>query len=204
MRKYFKEFIVVLNRKGIVETFVNILIIVSCRIFSVLKIFILRIRGYGIDFDVLLKGGNVFFQSTKNAISISSKSTFGKNTRVTAGGKGKINIGKSVLVDDSTFIMAQEKIEIGENTSIASFCFITDFNHKYENLNISVLYQGYEADSVSIGRNVWIGTHVIVLPGVKIGDGAVIGAGSVVTHDVPENSIAVGNPARVIKKIKKN
>ena len=58
-----------------------------------------------------------------------------------------------------------------------------------------------EIKSVIIGKNVWIGTHAVILPGVTIGDRAVIGAGSIVTKDVPANSVAVGNPAKVIKNI---
>ena len=54
---------------------------------------------------------------------------------------------------------------------------------------------------VTIGKNVWIGSGSIILPGVSIGDNSIIGAGSVVNKDIPENSIAVGNPCKVIKKI---
>ena len=57
------------------------------------------------------------------------------------------------------------------------------------------------AEPVSIGHNVWIGGNVTILPGVTIGDNCTIGAGSVVTHNIPANSIAVGNPARVISKL---
>jgi maltose O-acetyltransferase len=56
------------------------------------------------------------------------------------------------------------------------------------------------AQSVNIGRNVWIGANAVVLKGVNIGDNAVIGAGSIVTHDVPKDEIWVGNPARYLRK----
>ena len=65
--------------------------------------------------------------------------------------------------------------------------------------------QGLEyAKPIEVGNNVWIGGNVVVLPGVKIGDNCVIGAGSVVVKDIPENSVAVGNPCKVIKKIEQN
>ncbi|NRW82134.1 acetyltransferase-like isoleucine patch superfamily enzyme [Clostridium beijerinckii] len=54
---------------------------------------------------------------------------------------------------------------------------------------------------VRIGNNVWIGSNAVILPGVTIGDNSVIGAGSVVTHDIPENVVAVGNPCRVLREI---
>lgn len=62
------------------------------------------------------------------------------------------------------------------------------------------LSQPLETKPVTIGRNCWIGARVIILPGVTIGNFSIIGAGSVVTKDIPEYSIAVGNPAHVIKK----
>lgn len=201
MRKYFKEFIAVIRRKGLLETVIHGFSLILIKLLSLIKIFSLRLRGYRIEYSVLLRGDNNFFQSTKHAISISSGVILGKGTRISGGGEGKIFINENVLIDNYTFVMAHEKIIIGENTSIAAFCFITDFNHKFKSKNVSVLKQGYDTKPVSIGKAVWIGTHCIILPGVRIGDGAVIGAGSVVTHDVPERSIAVGNPAKVIKKI---
>ncbi len=203
MSRNARELIKIINRKGFLETLVEAFRLFAQKTTSLIKISILRLRGYNIDYSVLLRGNNNFFQSVKNSITISGKVTLGRATRMTAGGSGKVHIGENVLVDDSTFIMAHEKIEIGKNTTIAAFCFITDFNHSYKNGSVSVLEQGYETKPISIGKNVWIGTHCIVLPGIKIGDGSIIGAGSVVTHDVPENSIAVGNPARIVKKIKR-
>ena len=62
--------------------------------------------------------------------------------------------------------------------------------------------QGLEyALPIRVGNNVWIGAQVCVLPGVSIGNNCVIGAGSVVTHDIPDNSLAVGNPCRVVRKL---
>lgn len=57
------------------------------------------------------------------------------------------------------------------------------------------------AKPIEVGNHVWFGGNVVVLPGVKIGDNCVIGAGSVVTKDIPENSVAVGNPCKVIRKV---
>jgi len=194
-------FVELLRNKGVLNSFFDGIKLLFDKILSIVKISFLRIRGFDIDFSVNLRGGNIFFQSFKNSILVSKNVTLGKNTRITCGGSGKILIKENVHIDDSTFIMAQEKIEIGKNSTIAAFCFITDFNHKFEKDNLSVLKQSSTTKSVSIGDNVWIGTHVVILPGVSIGNRVVIGAGSVVTKDIVSNSIAVGNPAIVIKTI---
>lgn len=190
-----------ITRKGFIETVVHGFKNLIDKLFSQIKIFILKIRGYGIDYSVLLRGNNFFFQSTKRAVNISNNTIIGNNTRISAGGNGKVYIGENVLIDDCTFIMAHEKITIGKNTKIAAFCFITDFNHKYKDKNLHLVDQGYDTKPVLIGENVWIGTHSIILPGVNIGNRSVVGAGSVVTKDIPANSVAVGNPAKVIKHI---
>lgn len=194
--------LVTLKKKGVIETFLYAAKLGMYKFFSVITIFFLKLRGYDVDYSVLLKGHNFFFQSTKHAIVVGRGTTIGQHTRISGGGSGKVYIGENVLIDDFTFIMAHEKITIGKNVTIASFCFITDFNHQFKNKKVSVLKQGYDTNPVVIKNNVWIGTHTVVLPGVTIGEGSVIGAGSVVTHTIPANSIAVGNPAKVIKKNK--
>ena len=72
-------------------------------------------------------------------------------------------------------------------------------NHGFLDLDMNIAQQEHHSKDITIGDGVWIGAGVIVLPGVKIGDRSVIGAGAVVTRDIPSESIAVGVPARVIK-----
>ena len=59
--------------------------------------------------------------------------------------------------------------------------------------------QGHDSNDISVGNDVWIGSHVVVLPGVKIGNSVVIGAHSVVAKDIPDNAVAIGSPARVVR-----
>ena len=195
-----KFFLKIIKKKGMLESLIYAVKLILGKSISVIKIFFLRLRGYKIDYTVLLRGANFFFQSTYGAINIDKKSIIGKRTRISAGGNGKIVIGKNVLIDDSTFIMSHESIEIGENTKIAAFCFITDFNHKFKDSEQPIVEQGYETRPVKIGNNAWIGTHVVILPGVTIGDSAVVGAGSVVTKNVSSRAVVVGNPARILKR----
>ena len=114
-------------------------------------------------------------------------------------------IGKNVEINDYVHIGVANGVTIGDNTLIASKVFISDHNHGCYNGEIQSspnekpISRVLKSEEINIGRNVWIGEFVSVLPGVTIGDGAIIGAMSVVTKDIPSNSIAVGSPARVIK-----
>jgi acetyltransferase-like isoleucine patch superfamily enzyme len=90
-------------------------------------------------------------------------------------------------------------IRIGDNVQIAPNVGLYTAGHP---VHPDSRNSGYEYGiDITIGDNVWLGGGVIVLPGVTIGDNAVIGAGSVVTKDIPDNCVAVGNPARIIKRI---
>ena len=108
-----------------------------------------------------------------------------------------IKIGKNVFINACCRFQDQGGIEIGDGSLIGHNTTIATLNHDFNPDKRANLHPS----PVKIGKNVWIGSDCTILPGVEIGDGAVIGAGSVVTKNVPANSIAVGNPARVIKQI---
>ena len=110
-----------------------------------------------------------------------------------------IVLGKTVFINSNCYFMDGAKITVGDNVFIGPSCGFYTANHP---LDYQTRNQGIEqALPILIGNNVWLGGNVIVLPGVKIGDGCVIGAGSVVTKDIEANSIATGVPCKVIKKI---
>ena len=110
-----------------------------------------------------------------------------------------IVLGKNVFINSNCYFMDGAKITVGDNVFIGPSCGFYTANHP---LDYQTRNQGIEqALPILIGNNVWLGGHVIVLPGVEIGDGCVIGAGSVVTKDIEANSIATGVPCKVIKKI---
>jgi acetyltransferase-like isoleucine patch superfamily enzyme len=110
-----------------------------------------------------------------------------------------IRIGNNTRIHGSC-IHAHERIEIGKNCLIAANCQIIDANGHGTNLSQRIKSQG-NTKPVIIGDNVWIGTGCIILPGTKIGNGAVLSAGSVIKGEIPENSVYGGNPAKFIKKI---
>ncbi len=94
----------------------------------------------------------------------------------------------------------QGKCIIGEYVMMGPECQIWTINHKHSSLDIPMGLQGSEEEKpVTIEDNVWIGSRVIILPGVTIGTGSIIGAGAVVSQSIPAYSVAVGNPAKVVK-----
>ncbi len=106
-----------------------------------------------------------------------------------------IKIGKNVFINACCRFQDQGGIEIGDGSLIGHNTTIATLNHDFN----PAKRQNLTPSPVKIGRNVWIGSDCTILPGVEIGDGAIIGAGSVITKSIPANTIAVGNPARVIR-----
>jgi maltose O-acetyltransferase len=112
----------------------------------------------------------------------------------------QISIGNNVSINRKCSIFGSyyhknATIIIGNNVVIAPGVKIFAASHDYHDINLPDCGEG-----ISISDYVWIGGGAIILPGVKIGKGAIIGAGSIVTKDIPDWSVAAGNPARVIKK----
>lgn len=107
-------------------------------------------------------------------------------------------IGDYVTIGQHVIITAKSEMHIGAYTLIGPYVQITDNNHTTRRDNL-IKYQRSTIKSVNIGSDVWIGSGAKILAGVSIGNGAVIGANSVVTHDIPDFAIAVGCPAKVIK-----
>ena len=111
-----------------------------------------------------------------------------------------IKIGKNVFINACCRFQDQGGIEIGDGSLIGHNTTIATLNHDFN----PAKRQNLTPSPVKIGKNVWIGSDCTILPGVIIGDGSIIGAGSVVTKSIPANTIAVGNPARVIKELEVN
>lgn len=98
-------------------------------------------------------------------------------------------------------ISAAEGVTIGEHALLARNVYISDNSHAFENVIDPIMLQGIDKPApVSIGRHSWLGQNVCVLPGVTIGEHCVIGANSVVNRSIPDFSVAVGAPARVVKR----
>ena len=105
-----------------------------------------------------------------------------------------IRIGNHVTINKRCFVGGLEDIYIGDNTHLGQEVVILSSQHKFDRLDIPIWEQGVSKKPVYIAEDVWIGVRAIILPGVHIGKGAVIAAGAVVTHDVPEYGVAMGVP----------
>ncbi|MDE3131702.1 MAG: acyltransferase [Acidobacteriota bacterium] len=114
----------------------------------------------------------------------------------------RVRIGAGTFLNLGVMVAALELVEIGEHCMFANGCMITDANHRFDDREQPVPWQGFTGKGPTrIGDNVWCGAHVVVTSGVTVGERCVIGANSVVTSDIPPYSVAVGAPARVIRSI---
>lgn len=113
-------------------------------------------------------------------------------------GEGCI-LGEGVGVSEGSYLGARGLLTIGADTILGPQCIVVAENHLFAEPGVPIREQGVERRGVAIGGDCWLGAAVRVLDGVSIGRGAVIGAGAVVAMDMPENCVAVGVPARVIR-----
>ncbi len=110
-----------------------------------------------------------------------------------------VHFGRDVYANFNLTLVDDTHIYVGDNTMFAPNVVVATAGHP---ILPALRAQGYQYNmEVHIGRNCWLGAGVLVMPGVTIGDNTVVGAGSVVTHDLPANVVAVGNPCRVMREI---
>lgn len=118
-----------------------------------------------------------------------------------------INLGREVVIGPSFHITSINDISIGDHTLIGKWVTITDNSHgstdSLSTITPPISRPLKSKGKVEIGSNVWIGDKATILPGVTIGNGAIVGANAVITHDVPPYCIAVGNPAKIIERQRK-
>lgn len=111
-----------------------------------------------------------------------------------------VRIGDRVLIGKGSGIVGHHTVEIGDDVFTGHHVYITDANHGYEDRALSIGRQFAPTRPVRVGSGSWLGHGTVVLPGADIGRNVAVGAGSVVTGRLPDFSVAVGNPARVIRR----
>lgn len=145
---------------------------------------------------------NVFMNGKSNC---ETGITLGENVRIRENTyidsyNGSIVLEDSVFIGPNCMIYGHGGLIIKKNTMIAGHTIIIPSNHNFNNYAMPIRAQGETMLGICIGENVWIGANCTILDGVHIGDNSVIGAGSIVTKNIPSYSVAVGNPCKVIKK----
>jgi acetyltransferase-like isoleucine patch superfamily enzyme len=142
--------------------------------------------------------GSVSVIGTGN-VKIGEKSRIGDLAEFITHEQGLVRIGQEVRINRGATICAYKEVSIGDFTLIGEFVSIRDANHGIA-AGEQIRNQPHDARPIHIGADVWIGRGACILPGVTLGDGSVIGANSVVTKDVPPNTIAAGIPAKIIRE----
>jgi acetyltransferase-like isoleucine patch superfamily enzyme len=146
--------------------------------------------------------GNVLELLQEGRLDLGPNVLFEPNVWLTAPGDARIRIGGGSFLNMGVMVAAMHEVTIGDHCMFANGCFVTDGNHRFDDPEAPVPWQGFTTKGPTrIGDNVWCGANVVVTSGVTIGERSVIGANSVVTTDIPAFSIAAGAPARVLKTI---
>lgn len=135
--------------------------------------------------------------SGTGTVQLGTSCRLGRGVQFDTADHGKITLGHHVRVNSGSLIAAACSVSIGDHTLIGEYVSIRDANHGTAPDSL-IRSQPLESSRILIGRDVWIGRGCCILKGVEIGDGAVIGANSVVTQDVKPGSICVGAPVRQI------
>ncbi len=128
-------------------------------------------------------------------VRIGARCWFQDRIYIRAGTQGRVEIGNRVAINSFVRMFGHGSIVVGDDTQIGPCTLITTTDHDFRG-QMEAAFK-----PVRIGARAWIGANVTILPGVTIGDYAVIGAGSVVTKSIPARSVAVGVPARVIRRL---
>jgi acetyltransferase-like isoleucine patch superfamily enzyme len=113
-------------------------------------------------------------------------------------GHPKIYVGTGTYINRNTFLDASLSLRIGRHCAIGPGCYLTDHDHGYQ-VGLAPLEQPLVSKPTEICDRVWLGANVVVLKGVTIGENAIVGAGSVVTKDIPARTVSVGVPSRIIR-----
>jgi acetyltransferase-like isoleucine patch superfamily enzyme len=159
-----------------------------------------------IKWGKFLRLGDFVFVSalSKNGVQFGNNVSIGAFSRIivstTLNNLGdKIIIGDSVGIGEYASLGGAGGLEIGDECIVGPYLSCHPENHNYQDLAISIRFQGVNRKGIKVGKNCWIGSKVSILDGVQLGNGCIIAAGAVVTKSFPDNSIIGGVPAKLIK-----
>jgi acetyltransferase-like isoleucine patch superfamily enzyme len=136
--------------------------------------------------------------TTNRGIVLKNGVFLGRNTILSCK-NGNIELDEEANIGFNVEVFSAADVRIGRKVLVAAYTYLVGGDHLYDRVDLPVLEQGRTARGIDVGDHVWLGAHVVVADGVRIGRDAVIGAGAVVTSDVPEFHVAAGVPARVLR-----
>ena len=136
-----------------------------------------------------------------NGFYLGSRSTIEDFCTVN-NGVGEVQIGNKTRIGIGSVLIGP--VSIGDDVRLAQNIVVSGLNHNYQDISLPISEQGVSTEQVYIGDETWIGANAVILPGVFIGKHCVVAAGSIVTRNVPSNSVVAGNPARIIKQYNAN
>jgi len=158
----------------------------------------MRLRGVKVGRSTYCKG-RVDVERNGGNIAVGNRVEFGRYVLLQTGFEGEIIIGNDVQINRFNIISSGNRIEIGDHCVFAPGVCILDSEHSYKKRNLLIKNVPGTSAPVRIGPGCWLGFGVTVLKGVQVGEGAVVGAHSVVKDDIPAYAVSVGAPARVVK-----
>lgn len=151
------------------------------------------------EYHKVLQGFSVYVRCVFWSMLFDS---FGYNSyiygRIKVYGPENISFGSNSTINEGCLLNARNKIKIGSFVHISPYCALNTGSLNYKEIMGD---RGHTSSSIDIEDGVWLGTNVLINPGVKIGENSVIGAGSVVSSNIPKNTVAFGVPAKVVKSI---
>jgi acetyltransferase-like isoleucine patch superfamily enzyme len=165
-----------------------------------------RFGAFGTNSVICFPPNTIF---NEQYIHIGAGTMFGPHATLSAGmvpgqqmvSDPVVSVGDRCLFGKGSGIVGHLRIEIGDDVWTGHHVYITDQNHGYDDLALPISRQVMPERPVSIGDGSWLGHGTVVLPGAQIGRHVVVGANSVVTGELPDNCVAAGVPARVVKRL---
>jgi acetyltransferase-like isoleucine patch superfamily enzyme len=146
----------------------------------------------------LARGAHVYCRRGLARMELGKDVWIGRDTAIRCH-EGFVRIGDRVVFGGSNTVNVYLDVDIGPDCIFADWIYVSDFDHRYRDLDVRIQDQGIVKSPVRIGPDCWVGEKVSILRGTSIGEGSVIGAQTVVRGDIPPYSVAVGAPARVVK-----
>lgn len=136
--------------------------------------------------------------SDNKGIAIGNGVFVGRNTILSCK-NGDIEVDDRANLGFNCEIFSASRVRVGKSVLMAAYTYLVGGDHLYDRVDIPVLEQGRTARGIEVDDNVWLGTHVVVTDGSRVGHDAIIGAGAVVVGEIPEFSIATGIPAKIVR-----